>query len=558
MHTVNTGNLSLFNVVVADPALNPDGTPPLTPTFENLRFLDAVIGNDNVAANIAVDVYIPGQGWVPFPGPSDAALSLVIGVRATVPVLAPTESFDLTIEMQERFFADPNQTIQNCYSITGTDSAGVAVNTDNCSPPLTPAPQEQAATLNKFISPETVPERIPGTDPADSAATVQLRVQNTGTLTAQFLQITDNDTDFWDAVDLANLGAITPPATGATVRADRIQIDAFVNDAWVNGTPTAIGSAALPTGVTADQVRGLRFTFSSTLTVNDGYVITPCNEDPLGGCAGTVAFVVHPRLSLLSTGEPLPDTLEDTATGDLQTQLTGQPTDIPPVSDDLKFVPGTPQLDVDKTPENTTVQPGQLATFNLVTTNNGTANLPNLTVSDPLPTGILFDDTFADPGTGQPFTVTWSNLPAGYPAPPSAVFQTTPDPADRTRVGLGCRSPTRRGRHRPPTTWPAPTPTWWSPTEHSVQANTAPIQPTSPSPPAPTSPRASGSRETRPSAGTTSAPVPSYRSAVVAASRWSPTAAPTRPTRASPSSTPVRRSTMCFACRTPALRAPYR
>ena len=53
-----------------------------------------------------------------------------------------------------------------------------------------------------------------------------------------------------------------------------------------------------------------------------------------------------------------------------------------------------------------------------------------------MPDGILFDDTFADPGTGQPYTVTWSNLPAGYPAPPAPVFEQTPDPADPTRVGL--------------------------------------------------------------------------------------------------------------------------
>jgi uncharacterized repeat protein (TIGR01451 family) len=436
LSTSNTGNLPLSNVVVADPPLNPDGTPPLTPAFENLRFLDATIANDNVQAPITLDVFIPGQGWVPFPGPSDAALALVTGVRATVPVLAPTESFDLLVEMQARFFAGPNIPIDNCYGITGSDSQGVVVADQHCSPPLTPADATEGATLNKAISPEDVPERIPGTDPADSAATVQLRLQNTGTLTAQFLQVTDNDADFWDAVDFASLGAITPPATGATVRADRIQIDAFVNGAWVNGTPTPIGSAALPSGVTPGQVRGLRFTFSSTLTINDGYVITPCNDDPLGGCAGTVEFVVEPRLSLLSTGGALPDTLQNTATGSFDTQLTPGTTDIPPATDDLHFVPGSPQLDVDKTPENVTVQPGQLATFTLVTTNNGTANLPDVTVSDPLPTGILFDDTYADSDTGQPFTVTWSNLPDGFPQPPPAVFETTPDPTDPTRVGL--------------------------------------------------------------------------------------------------------------------------
>lgn len=445
LSTENNGNLSLFDVVVSDPPPNPDGTPPLTPTFENLRFIDAAIDNDDVDAPINIEVFIPGTGWVPYPGTvTDAQRALVIGVRATTDVMTPTENFDLLIEVQARFFADPDMTIDNCYAVTSTDSDGAAVVTDDCSPPLTPIDAEQAATVNKAISPETVPERIPGLDSAVSQATVSLRVQNTGTLTAQFLQITDNDTDFWDAVDFVGFGTITPPATGATLRADLIQVDAFVDGDWVNGTPVPIGSAALPDDVTADEVRGLRFTFSSTLTVNDGYVITPCNEDPTGGCAGVVEFDIVPRLTLVSNGEPLPDDdgddvpdpLLDTATGAFNTQLAPEGTDIPPVTDDLNFVPGDPALDVNKTPENTTVQPGQLATFNLVTTNTGTANLPDVTVSDPLPTGILFDDTFADPDTGQPFTVTWSNLPDGYPEPPEAVFEVTPDPNDPTRVGL--------------------------------------------------------------------------------------------------------------------------
>ena len=181
----------------------------------------------------------------------------------------------------------------------------------------------------------------------------------------------------------------------------------------------------------------MRFTFSDTSVLNDGYVLTPCS-DPAASCAGVIEFQVTPRLSLRSTGEPLPDQLLDTATGAFTSRLhpdPAAPTVIGPVSDDLIFRAGDPQLDVNKTPEATTVQPGQLGTFNLVTTNNGTANLPDLTVSDPLPKGILFDPTFVGDG-GQPFTVTWSNLPPGYPPPPTAVFTTTADPTQTDRVGL--------------------------------------------------------------------------------------------------------------------------
>ena len=112
-------------------------------------------------------------------------------------------------------------------------------------------------------------------------ATVQLLIRNTGDITARTLQLTDNDADFWDAVDFVSLGSITAPAVGTLRDADRIQIDAFVDGAWVNGTPAAIGSAALPGGVTPAQVRGLRFTFSDTSPLNDGFVLTPCDRHPV-------------------------------------------------------------------------------------------------------------------------------------------------------------------------------------------------------------------------------------------------------------------------------------
>ena len=49
-----------------------------------------------------------------------------------------------------------------------------------------------------------MPERIPGMTPQD--ATVTLQIRNTGTISAKTLQITDNDTDFWDAVDFDGFG----------------------------------------------------------------------------------------------------------------------------------------------------------------------------------------------------------------------------------------------------------------------------------------------------------------------------------------------------------------
>ena len=123
-------------------------------------------------------------------------------------------------------------------------------------------------------------------------------------------------------------------------------------------------------------------------------------------------------------------------------------TEIPPVTDNLTFVPGDPQLDVNKTPEAATVQPGQLATFNLVTTNNGTANLPDLTVSDPLPTGILFDDTFA--GRRRPAVHRDLVEPARRAIPNRPRPCSRPHPTPPTRLAIGLVRWTFPGFDMPP------------------------------------------------------------------------------------------------------------
>jgi uncharacterized repeat protein (TIGR01451 family) len=457
MTTTNNGNLPLFDLVVADPPLEADGTPP-TPDENSVFFWGQLtppgvtVTPAAMADRVLVEVYTEAGGWQDFDGFPEASYPDVIGVRGTIEELQPTETFTFNVFMISRDPlppGEPPETLTNCYSISADTSTGgdeFEVQ-EHCSNPISPGPVNEAAVINKAIAPETVPERIPGMDPADAQARVTLQVVNNGDITARTLQITDNDADFWDAVDFVGfVTPVTPPAVGEEDRADQLQIDAFVDGAWVNGTPAAPGSPALPAGVTADEVRGLRFTFSDTSTVNDGFVLTPCQDN---SCEGVVEFDIQPRLTLVSTGEPLldvdpadgvPDELLDSATGAMTTRLHPNPADplvIPEVTDNLLFRPGDPALDVNKGPEAVTLAPGQPGTFTLTTTNTGTANLPDLTVSDPLPTGILFDDTYADPITGQPFTVTWTfpDLPDDFPEPPVAVFETTPDPTDPTRVG---------------------------------------------------------------------------------------------------------------------------
>ncbi len=469
--TTNNGNLPLIDLIVADPPTSTPGGAPPAADVNSVWYWGMFVGADvqpaAMAGRVTIEIYVPGQGWQPLPPDSPPTgeggpYPEVTGVRGSIDVLNPTESFSLRVGMTSRIpqpDGTPPPTLTNCYGVTADTENGFGGDytaESYCSTPITPGPVVESAAINKAITPETMPFRIPGMTP--QSATVTLQIRNTGTITARTLQLTDNDSDFWDAVDFAGFSSIQAPAVGELRDADRIQIDAYVDadgdgpaaGAWVDGTPTTIGSPTLPSGVTAAQVRGLRFTFSDTSTLYDGFVLTPCaGADPT--CAGVVEFLVQPRLTLVSTGQPIPDTdacpapdpaptgcaeLLDSATGAFTTRLHPAGSTIPEVTDDLIFVPGTPALDVGKIPENATVEPGQLASFSLGTRNSGTANLPDVTVSDPLPEGILFDDTFADPVTGLPYNVTWANLPSGYPAPPDAVFETTADPADPTRIGL--------------------------------------------------------------------------------------------------------------------------
>lgn len=415
MRTTNNGNLTLTDVVVADPVLDPDGTPSDSDLFTYAQFLNADVQPPAMASRVTIDVFL-NDAWQELSTVDEADYPDVLGVRGTIDVLAPTETFDLRLEMIAR---DPTQpvpeTITNCYGITA--AGGEYEAQEHCGPPLEPGSALEAAAINKVITPEEMPRPIPGLAP--QTATVELTIQNEGNITARTLQITDDDADFWDAVDFVALGAIEGPAVGALRDANQIQVDALTDTGWVEGPIQAIGSASVP--APPADVRGLRFTFSDSSTVNDGYVLTPCTEP---SCAGSIALQVQPRIDLRSTGEPVPDTLLDTATGAYTTRLHPDELDpalIGPVTDDLVFNDGQPSLAVQKGPEDQFLEPGEVGTFELNTTNTGTSNLPDLTVSDPIPEGVAFDQTFAGDG-GEPYTVVWSALPDGYPAPPDPTF----------------------------------------------------------------------------------------------------------------------------------------
>ncbi|MEV0091367.1 DUF5979 domain-containing protein [Streptomyces sp. NPDC050738] len=409
----NNGNKPLVNPVLTDPAAKPDGTPNGVSPFDVMQIDSVSFSPSN--APITIELWDPtANAWVPYDSADTALLHRATGIRASYGGnMPPQTSVTINLVVERRPGTADGVTVNNCYSISAGGDFKPGGNV--CSPDMVTGGASDAASLNKTISPGELPEYVPGLPRQHADAT--LTVLNTGNMSAKTLQMTDKDDDFFDAVDLVSIKSNQMPAG-----ANQVQIDAYVNGGWVDGTPA--GSAALPSGVNAADVVGIRATYSSTSSFNDGYTITPCSAT---SCSGILVLDVSPRPALRSTGGPVPSHLEDTVSGEFLTKLQApdSPKAIDPVNATLDLVKGKPVIAVDKTPD-TDLAPGEDAPFYLKVTNTGTANVPNLVVKDDLPKGIQFLDTFKG-DDGQPYKIINEAVPSGTPAVPTPVFTKTID-----------------------------------------------------------------------------------------------------------------------------------
>jgi fimbrial isopeptide formation D2 family protein/uncharacterized repeat protein (TIGR01451 family) len=418
MTLTNNGNLPLVDPILSDPPTEADGSPRAADNpFALVSVVSAQVTKDSGTPSASIEVYDPdASAWVAYAAGDTALLTRATGVRVLVAgELAPTKKVTLTLVTQRRDGIPDGTTLHNCFV-----AGAVGWNGDPaCAADVTTRPAASAATLNKSISPSQLAQQIPGV--GQQTAQVRLTVANTGNVSANRLQLTDDDTDFFDAVDFGGIDSVTFPGG-----ANRVAFDALTATGWVNGTPVASSpSYSLPAGVAPGDVLGLRATFSST----NGYALTPCEGTPTPStCTGSVVFDVHPRQALRSDATAaLPQQLGNTLDGGLETRLQTPGTLAPldPVDATLTFVKGTPQLDVDKSP-NSAIAPGETAPFNLQVTNSGTANLPNLVVKDAMPTGLDFDETFHG-DNGQPFKIVDTQVPAGTDPVPAPTLALTRD-----------------------------------------------------------------------------------------------------------------------------------
>ncbi|WP_164520412.1 DUF5979 domain-containing protein [Specibacter cremeus] len=399
----NNGNKPLITPTIADPPPAADGTPqPGNNPFDVLKLTSASV---TPAQGVTLEIFTGGV-WVPYGGATPAQLDAATGIKASMAGnLNPTQQLTLKLVTERRGGTANNLGILNCFSTAagGDFTPGAPA----CAPSITTGDANAAASLNKNISPATLPEFIPGMQ--RQVANVALTIFNTGNLSAKTLQLTDTDTGFFDAVDFVKFTAVKMPAG-----ANRVQIDALTAAGWQPGTPSS--AANLPAGTNAADVLGIRATFSNG---SGNFVITPCPTDPT--CRGTLNFGVSPRAALRSDAtKHVTGTLANTAGGSFQTVINTDPTPIGDVTSGLELVPGDAALTVNKT-QDTSLAPGETAPFYLKVTNSGTANLPNVVVKDLLPAGLAFDETFKG-DNGQPFKVTGVQVPAGTPTPPTPAF----------------------------------------------------------------------------------------------------------------------------------------
>ncbi|MCU1440880.1 MAG: hypothetical protein JWP85_1877 [Rhodoglobus sp.] len=138
------------------------------------------------------------------------------------------------------------------------------------------------------------------------ASTLSLTTANTSNVAASSLSLQDPSIAVEGAVALAaanpfalvdfdGFGTVVAPQG-----ADRVQVDAYVLVAgtwtWVSGSPSTIATIALPVGVDAAEVGGIRVTFSDSTS---GAMIIA------GGSAGSVPVTVVQRSTNRQTGASL-------------------------------------------------------------------------------------------------------------------------------------------------------------------------------------------------------------------------------------------------------------
>ncbi|WP_369377589.1 DUF5979 domain-containing protein [Streptomyces sp. cg36] len=426
LDVANAGTTPMVRPAITDPAdptaaNNPFDTVRLTRLSLRYRYPSGL--------PVLLEVHDPAAGaWVAYKEGDTALLTRAKGVRARLAEgsLPPQNGrIIVDVEVVRRDGVADGVSFHNCAQIT---SDGKPVGGGYCTAEENVTrPASAAGSVQKTIAPSTVSRSLPGVPRQEPD--VRVRAENTGNVNLRQLVVTDVDPDFYDAVDFVRLTGVTfPPG------ADRVRVDACTTGCaatppvFVQGEATGSTTPGLPAGVNAADVRGLRWTFTSS---SGGHALTPGPARQPGACPVTVCFKVAARQFLRSApATEIPEELSDTAgaAGESPLQQPGRLFDFGESEATLHVRQGSAQLDVSKTPDSR-IGPGETAPFTLTVRNTGTGPVPGLVVADPVPELLRFDEAYAG-DRGLPFKVT-ATVPAGTPQPPDPVYEPTRAPDGR-------------------------------------------------------------------------------------------------------------------------------
>ncbi|UCR90266.1 DUF5979 domain-containing protein [Mycetocola spongiae] len=429
LNITNNGTIPMTTPVLSDPPMTPGSPnipdPRYTSIFENLVLQNATVISPKTEDAVHLEILMPDQTWRDYES-SPAVLSRAIAIRASLDGnLNPAQSLTVDLRFELRPGKPLGTTLSNCFQF---DSGNLAAVDPSCAPEVSTGARSSAAALKKSISPETLPEYVPGRP--EQTANVTLTVTNLGNLNAKNLMVKDETEAFFDAVDFVQITKLRYPAGS-----DRVALSYLLEDgSWTDPVPgVKTGAQALPEGISADRVRGVRGEFSGDpLGENGGTVLTPCKDG--AACRGELTFAVHPRGDLRSSpGTAIPKTLVNTVNGTFTTlSESGEapaPKPIPDVNASLALVPGSVTLDVQKTPD-TNLKPGSNQVFKLLVRNTGTGDIPRLRVTDALPDQLVLDESFVGDsvdGVVLPYRIVDQVLPEGTPAVPTPALSLTRD-----------------------------------------------------------------------------------------------------------------------------------
>ncbi len=279
-----------------------------------------------------------------------------------------------SVEVTNRLFAQSYDPVINPGTKTGdtSDASKTLVGGDvNIGP-------------SKTITPDTLDQPTGLSTPMTVTLGADQGANPRSTLSPSRVVIEDQSTstEFWNAVDFTGFGALTLPAG-----ADQVQIDAFTGGAWVTGAP---GDApALPAGVAAGQVQGLRVTFSRA----DGGLFSA--NVPADNWSGSLAFTAALRPNDRATGAPV--TFDRTITNTQTSQSfrpDGNDSEPKDASAEVSLGAGSHELAVRKLTNGgkRIAAVGDQVPFDLTFTNIGTGFLTLTTLTDALPAQLAYTE----------------------------------------------------------------------------------------------------------------------------------------------------------------------